>query len=113
MGDRSSIVIRSKQFATPISFYGHWAGTSHIEAVRNVLARTDRVGDANYLAAQIFWEFAVNLNQYDGKLSFGIGAFENTDDTWDNHPSVYVDADTGEIEYAGEDEDEDEEESED
>ena len=45
MGDRSFIVIESKQFVSPIALYGHWSGTDNVRAVENVLARTDRVGD--------------------------------------------------------------------
>ena len=95
MGDRSAIVIHSKQFKTPITFYGHWSGETNITAVQNVLARTGRVGDPSYLTAQLFWEFA-NLGSYDGELSFGIDTFgtDGVDNAMDN-PTVYVDADTG------------------
>ena len=66
MGDRSAIVIHSEQYKTPITFYGHWSGEQNIEAVKNVLARTGRVGDPSYLTAQIFYEFAIRLGNYDG-----------------------------------------------
>lgn len=95
MGDRSAIVIHSKQFKTPITLYGHWSAETNITAVQNVLASTDRVGDPSYLTAQIFWEFA-NLGSYDGKLSFGIDTFgaDGVADAMDN-PTIWVDADTG------------------
>lgn len=96
MGDRSAIVIHSKQFKTPITLYGHWSGEQNIEAVKNVLARTTRVGDPSYLTAQIFYEFSTRLGSYDGDLSFGIDTFgtDNLGIAMDN-PTIYVDADTG------------------
>jgi hypothetical protein len=101
MGDRSMIVVKAEKFVTPIVFYGHWSGEQNIEAVKNVLARTGRIGDAGYLTAQLFWEFA-KLGNYDGELSFGIDANGDTDDTWMDNPSVIVNADTGEYEVNGE-----------
>jgi hypothetical protein len=106
MGDRSFIIITSKEFKTPISLYGHWSGTDNIEAVKNVLARSGRIGDPSYLTAQIFYEFA-KLGNYDGELSFGIDTFGNepaTPSFWgvgNNNPVVFVDADTGEYTYKG------------
>ena len=76
MGDRSSIYIASKHFPHPVALYGHWSGQDNLVAVANVLARTDRVGDPNYLTAQVFYEFAVS-NGYTGNLSFGIGTYED------------------------------------
>ena len=101
MGDRSAIVITSKQFQTPITLYGHWSGETNITAVKNVLARTDRVGDPSYLTAQIFHEFATGLGDYDGRLSFGIDTFgaDGVADAMDN-PTVWVNADTGKV-YVG------------
>lgn len=96
MGDRSSIVIKSKQFDSPIRFYGHWSGTDNSLAVHNVLAKTDRIGDPSYLAAQIYYEFAVKLGRTDGGLSFGISADEDTGG--DDNPPIIINADTGEIE---------------
>lgn len=96
MGDRSYIVVNSKSFDAPVVFYGHWSGTDNLAAVQNVLARTDRVGDPSYLAAQIFYEFST-LGSYDGNLSFGISAWADISDTWNNNPTVFVDADTGEL----------------
>ena len=99
MGDRSAIVIHSEQYKTPITFYGHWSGEQNIEAVKNVLARTGRVGDPSYLTAQIFYEFAIVLGRYDGSLSFGIdtfGSVEDLDGSMDND-TIYVNADTGEF----------------
>ena len=101
MGDRSLIVVKSKSLPTPITFYGHWSGTDNLEAVRNVLARTGRIGDASYLTAQLFFEFA-KLGNYDGELSFGIDTYEDGEDIWMDNPSVFVDADTGVYEYQGE-----------
>lgn len=101
MGDRSMIVVKAEKFVTPIAFYGHWSGEQNIEAVKNVLARTGRIGDVAYLTAQLFWEFA-QLGQYDGELSFGIDAYADTDDFWMDNPSVIVNADTGEYEVNGE-----------
>ena len=97
MGNRATIVVGSKQFASPISLYGHWSGEDNLTAVEAVLTRTDRVGDPSYLTAQLFYEFAINLGSYDGNLSFGIGAWGSTDDGfWDDNLPVYVNADTGE-----------------
>ena len=103
MGDRSLIQIESARFKTPITLYGHWSGEDNLLAVRNVLTRTDRIGDANYLTAQLFYEFAVALGGYTGELSFGIdawGASEN--DVWVDNDTVVVNADTGEYTYRGE-----------
>lgn len=101
MGDRSAIVIHSERYKTPITFYGHWSGEQNIEAVKNVLARTGRVGDPSYLTAQIFWEFA-KLGNYDGEYSFGIDTFgaDGVDNTMDN-PTIYVNADTGKVSTTG------------
>ena len=94
MGNRSFIQVESKEFLAPILFYGHWSGDENLEAVRNVLDRTGRIGDASYLAAQIFQQFANTLGAYDGELGFGIASGE-VSDAWVNSPTVYVDADTG------------------
>lgn len=103
MGNRSLIVIRSKDFDNnEIRFYGHWSGTDNVQAVRNVLARTGRVGDSSYLTAQLFHEFSVNLGSYDGELSFGIYTAEpESDEGWIDSPTVYVNADNGSYEYDG------------
>jgi hypothetical protein len=97
MGNRSSIIITSEQFPNPIYLYGHWSGDDNVRAVRNVLARTTRVGDPNYLTAQIFYEFAINLGSYDGELSFGIGTYPTDTTDWDDNPPVHINADTGEV----------------
>ena len=101
MGNRAFIQIDSTQFDLPVLFYGHWSGEDNLTAVRNVLARTSRIGDPSYLAAQLFYEFAVVLGQYDGELSFGIssGVLSSTD--WQDVPAVYVNADTGEYKIDG------------
>ena len=96
MGDRSYIVVESAIFETPVTFYGHWSGTDNVLAVTNVLARTGRIGDAMYLTAQIFNEFAINLGKYDGEYSFGIDACGYPDGSeWANNDTIFVNADTG------------------
>jgi hypothetical protein len=97
MGNRSSIIITSEQFPTPIYLYGHWSGDDNIRAVRNVMERTTRVGDPNYLTAQLFYEFAINLGKYEGDLSFGIGTYPTDTTDWDDNLPIYVNADTGEV----------------
>jgi len=100
MGDRSAIVVNAKEFKTPITFYGHWSGDDNLTAVKNVLARTGRIGDVSYLTAQLFYEFA-KLGNYDGELSFGIDTFgDDPSDVMDNS-TVFVNADTGEYTYEG------------
>jgi hypothetical protein len=100
MGNRSAIVVNAEAFKTPITFYGHWSGKDNLEAVRNVLARTGRIGDASYLAAQIFFEFA-KLGNYDGDVSFGIDAFGGDPDSGMDNATIYVNADTGEYTRRG------------
>lgn len=102
MGDRSFIQVSSKQFKTPITFYGHWSGESNLDAVRDVLRATDRIGDPSYLCAQIFHRFSVIEGAYDGGLSFGIDAFGYDPESVADNATVYVDADTGEFTYKGE-----------
>jgi hypothetical protein len=101
MGNRAFIQIDSKRFETPIILYGHWSGEDNLTAVKTVLERTTRIGDPSYLAAQIFYEFATVLGDYDGELSFGIdtGYLAGREDK--NVPSVFVNADTGEYSYEG------------
>jgi hypothetical protein len=103
MGNRSLIVVRAENLGEQeIRFYGHWSGTDNVEAVRNVLARSGRVGDPSYLTAQFFHEFSVNLGGYDGELSFGIYTAEvDSDEGWIDSPTVYVNADNGNYEYNG------------
>lgn len=93
MGDRSIIVVKSQEFNTPISFYSHWSGADNLTAVEQVIANTNRLGDAGYVAAQIFHKFTT-LGEYDGNLGFGIYPFEISGG---DNPTVWVDADTGEI----------------
>lgn len=101
MGDRSLIVITSESEQSPIAFYGHWAGDYNLTAVRNVLARTDRVGDVGYLAAQIFYEFAVEGSGFKGTTGFGIHACGEDGFDWLDNETVTVNADTGEYTYDG------------
>jgi hypothetical protein len=104
LGNRSLIIIRSSDFGTnEIRLYGHWSGADNIEAVRNVLARTDRVGDASYLVAQLFHEFSVTLGAYEGGLGYGISLASSWDDEgWIDNDTVIVDADTGNYTYGDE-----------
>lgn len=99
MGYRSHITIVSKD-ADPITLYGHWSNTLNEQAVRNVLARTDRIGDHAYLTAQIFWEFA-QLSCYDGEIGLGIWA-GTSEGVWFDAPTIIVNADTGEYCREGE-----------
>ncbi len=100
MGNRAYIQVDSHRFQTPIIFYGHWSGTDNLTAVKNVLARTARIGDPSYLTAQLFYEFA-KLGEYDGSLSFGIESGCLTGNEWSDVPSVLVNADTGEYAIDG------------
>jgi hypothetical protein len=102
MGNRSYIQIDSGSFPDPIILYGHWSGEDNLTAVRNVLARTDRVGDAPYLTAQIFYEFSVGLGGYDGTLGFGIWTGSLRPDRWKDSDLVVINADSGIYEYRGE-----------
>jgi hypothetical protein len=101
MGNRSFIQVDSNG-AESVLLYGHWSGEDNLTAVRNVLARTARIGDVSYLTAQLFYEFAVTLGEYDGNLSFGISTGKLDGNEWENAPSVFVDADTGVYSVEGE-----------
>lgn len=101
MGNRAYIQVESKSLETPIIFYGHWSGEDNLTAVRNVLARTTRIGDATYLSAQLFYEFAIALGDYTGDLGFGIETGRLAGGEWTNVPSVIVNADTGEYTIDG------------
>ena len=103
MGNRSNIVIRetATQKDNLVILYGHWGGEDNLTATKNVLAKTDRIGDSVYLTAQLFFEFT-RLGNYTGDLGYGIyvgdlGAIDE-----DDNPAVIVDADTGLITYNGE-----------
>jgi hypothetical protein len=100
MGNRSHIVIRETKTQTDnmLILYSHWGGDDNLTAVKNVLAKTDRIGDSPYLAAQIFSEF-LKLGDYNGETGFGIwvGDMGTIDDS--DNPAVIVDADTGEFSY--------------
>lgn len=99
MGDRAYIVIKTgASELDTLSIYGHWAGSSNLEAVKNVLGRTDRIGDHAYLTAQIFHEWAVKLNGYEGGTGFGIMAGDGDEE---ENPTVYVNADNGSYTYQG------------
>jgi hypothetical protein len=95
MGNRVTIQIQSKEFLTPINLYGHWAGSHALTAVRTVLARTGRIGEPDYLTAQLFYEFA-RQGEYDGELSFGINAYGSDSVDDGDNPAIYVNADNGE-----------------
>lgn len=94
MGDRVWIQIESERQAAPILLYGHYSGEQALEAVKNVIARTDRIGDPTYLAAQVFHEFTT-LGGYNGNLGYGIST--GFAPTYDDNPTVYLNADNGEI----------------
>jgi hypothetical protein len=102
MGDRSQIVVRetATQRENLIVIYGHYAGSDNLEAVKNVLATTDRIGDC-YLTAQLFYEFT-RLGNYSGNLGFGlyVGSLDDIDEI--DNPAVIVDIDTGLVTYQGE-----------
>jgi hypothetical protein len=101
MGNRAFIQVDSQRLEMPIILYGHWSGDDNITAVKNVLERTGRIGDPSYLVAQLFYEFACVLGQYDGELSFGVECGHLTDSVWVDTPTVYVNADNGEYSYDG------------
>jgi hypothetical protein len=101
MGNRAYIQIDGHSLQAPIIFYGHWSGTDNLTAVKSVLEKTARIGDTPYLVAQIFYEFAVKLGEYDGSLSFGIESGHLTGSEWGDVPSVLVNADTGEYSIDG------------
>ena len=102
MGDRSNIVIRETASQTDnlVILYGHWAGDENLNAVINVMAKTNRIGDPAYLTAQLFYEFT-RLGKYDGGLGFGIfvGTLDDIDES--DNLAVIVDADTGLVSYGG------------
>jgi hypothetical protein len=102
MGNRSNIVIRETATQTDnfVILYSHYGGNDNFEAARNVVMRTDRIGDSSYLAAQLFYEFT-RLGNYDGTLGYGlwVGDFSSVDTT--DNPAVIIDADTGDITYHG------------
>jgi hypothetical protein len=105
MGNRSLIIIRSEKFPTntEIRLYGHWAGDENYHSVKRVVDRSDRIGDPDYLTAQLFHEYAVASGAYDGDLGYGISVAEQgSDEGWIDNPSVYVNADFGYYEYEGE-----------
>jgi hypothetical protein len=101
MGNRAYIQIDSQNLEMPILLYGHYSGEDNLTAVKNVLEKTGRVGDPAYLTAQLFYEFAIVLGQYDGVLGFGIECGQLTDSVWVDNPTVYVNADNGEYSYKG------------
>lgn len=111
MGNRSHIVIRTSNPADTITLYGHWAGTTNIDAVRSVMSRTTRASDISYLTAELFYEFAVVEGRYTGVGYGGYGMWAG-DDTgaWADNPSVYVNAEDGTFEYEGKVEEVEEEE---
>jgi hypothetical protein len=102
MGNRSLIIIRGEAFGdNEIRLYGHWSGEDNIEAVKSVILRTDRIGDASYLTAQLFHEFS-QLGGYEGGLGYGIYIAQKWDDEgWIDADSVIVNADTGDYQYKG------------
>ena len=100
MGNRAYIQIDSNRLPESILLYGHWSGDDNLKAVQTALQLTDRIGDATYLAAQIFYQFTT-LAHYDGRLGFGIDVGTMANDIYGDVPTVYVNADTGVYEYEG------------
>ena len=100
MGNRSYIQVDSARLPESVLLYGHWSGEDNLTAVRNVLARTDRIGDPTYLTAQLFWEFT-RLAEYDGGLGFGIDVGCMDNDVYGDVPTIYVNADRGTYVYDG------------
>jgi hypothetical protein len=103
MGDRATIIVTTgSPYNTPVTLYGQYAGTTNLEAVRNVLARPEaRIGDFAFLTAQLFHEFAVKLGNYDGGTGYGISA--GVDEViWVDNPVVTVNSDNGEYCLEGE-----------
>lgn len=98
MGDRVFVELNSQDFTTPVVIYSHWAGESILGAVTKVLGMSSRVGDANYLAAQII-NSVFKECYYDGELGFGIAAWDSTTASdaydWADNPTVFVDLDKG------------------
>lgn len=100
MGDRSSIYITSKGFPKPIQIYGHWGSDDNARATAIVLDKTTRLGDAWYLTAQLFYQFAIVQGGYVGEDKFGIGSVDTLSNS-DENPPIYLNADNGEVEYGG------------
>jgi hypothetical protein len=96
MGDRSYIVIESKDFDSDIVIYSHWGGNNNVTVAVNVLTFTQRIGDADYLAAEII-RMAFEENNYDGSLGMGVSTLAKGTFTenWADNPTVYINADTG------------------
>jgi len=99
MGNNSYIVIESDSFDVPLAIYGHWVGDDNVRAVEDTLLVTDRIGDASYLAAQIFHTLTTQ-HHYDGKSGFGLSVGDPFN-AWIDAPTVYVDADKGEYSVGG------------
>lgn len=101
MGNRAYIQIDSQNLEMPILLYGHYSGEDNLTAVKNVLERTGKVGNPTYLTAQLFYEFAIVLGQYDGVGGFGIECGQLSESDWEDNQTVYVNADNGEFTYNG------------
>jgi len=96
MRDRSYIVIESDKFVSDIAIYSHWGGTSNVTIATEILSSTQRIGDPEYLTAEIIHASFIE-NSYDGKLGMGVqpltkGSFP---EHWGDNPTVYINADTG------------------
>lgn len=98
MGDRSAIRITSDTAYngdTDTTIYGHWAGTTNLIAVQNVLSEEHPpIGDQSRLTAQLFHEFATVLGNYDGGSGYRI--ISGNSEVWTDNPTVIINADTGE-----------------
>jgi len=98
MGNRVFIEMSSKgsrEEKQPIVFYGHWAGGTAEEVVKEVLDSSQRIGDFGYLCAQMFYHFAVSYNGYEGRDGFGIYSGDVGQDEPNDNPTIYVDCDNG------------------
>jgi hypothetical protein len=93
MGNRVTIEMNSVEFESNLLIYSHWMGDSALIAIQDVLSTTTRIGDASYLAAQIFHRFAT-AGGYDGNMGFGLSTGTNGD-SWDDMPTHFVDLDRG------------------
>jgi hypothetical protein len=125
MGDRGNIVVINKKYGSDdydgVWLYSHWGGSRLEKTARKAVERSGRVGDPSYLTRIIFCSMLADQFGETGKeifdreiakdepdtgflvqlaeelfssTGFGIGTGGAGDQ---EHPTVCVDADTGEI----------------
>ena len=100
MGNRITVIIDDKLKENPVNVYAHWLGDEAYDIVQGVIEDTDRLGDRPYLTAQIV--HALMARGYSEASGTGIGIFAGiTDTSWDDNPPIFVNTDTGEIEWEG------------